>query len=164
MTWYLVHTKPRQEHCALINLENQGYRCYLPLWRIEKCKQGTLVVTEEPLFPRYLFVRYGQNEAKGLAPIRSTKGISRLVTFGNQPANVTQSLIDALHTQEMIRSGQVQPLFRQGEQVTINHHAYKDIDAIYSAQNGVDRVIVLIEMLSRRVPIQVPAAAVRKLS
>ncbi len=34
--WYLIHTKPRQEHIALTNLERQGYTCYLPLLRVEK--------------------------------------------------------------------------------------------------------------------------------
>lgn len=33
--WYLIHTKPRQEHIALTNLERQGYTCYLLLLRVE---------------------------------------------------------------------------------------------------------------------------------
>jgi transcriptional antiterminator RfaH len=30
MHWYLVHTKPIQEKCALDNLQRQGFKCYLP--------------------------------------------------------------------------------------------------------------------------------------
>ncbi|MDP3335894.1 MAG: transcription termination/antitermination NusG family protein, partial [Rhodoferax sp.] len=30
MNWYLIHTKPRLEKCALENLQNQGYTCFLP--------------------------------------------------------------------------------------------------------------------------------------
>ncbi len=30
MHWYLVHTKPRQEKCALENLQPQEFQCCLP--------------------------------------------------------------------------------------------------------------------------------------
>ncbi len=57
MHWYLVHTKPRQEWCALQNLERQGFECYLPTLPAEKLRQGGLAVEGEPLFSRYLFIR-----------------------------------------------------------------------------------------------------------
>ena len=31
MHWYVIHTKSQQEQRALLNLEQQGYECYLPL-------------------------------------------------------------------------------------------------------------------------------------
>jgi transcriptional antiterminator RfaH len=101
MYWYLVHTKPRQEKCALENLERQGYQCYLPTLPSEKLRQGLLTVSDEPLFPRYLFIRLGQGDsAKSWAPIRSTKGVSRLVSFGVEPAKVEDGLIELLRVQE----------------------------------------------------------------
>ena len=57
MCWYLVHTKPRQGKCAQENLERQGYECYLPVFPKEKLRQSSVVVANEPLFPRYLFIR-----------------------------------------------------------------------------------------------------------
>lgn len=36
--WYLAYTKPKQESVALVNLEQQGFEAYLPLfkkWRIQ---------------------------------------------------------------------------------------------------------------------------------
>ncbi len=59
MHWYLVHTKPRQEKCALENLERQGFQCYLPTFSAEKLRRGVIVVADEVLFPRYLFIRLG---------------------------------------------------------------------------------------------------------
>ena len=80
MHWYLVHTKPRQEQCALQNLQQQGYQCYLPMLATEKLRQGRLVVSEEALFPRYLFIRLGLGQSdKSWAPIRSTRGVNQLV-------------------------------------------------------------------------------------
>lgn len=78
MRWYLVHTKPGQEKCALDSLHRQGFQCYLPIIPSEKLRQGLLTVADEPLFPRCLFIRLGQGaSAKSWVPIRSTKGGAR---------------------------------------------------------------------------------------
>lgn len=101
MHWYLVHTKPRQEKCAQESLERQGYQCYLPTLPAEKLRQSILAITHEPLFPRYLFIRLGQGDsAKSWAPTRSTKGVSRLVSFGVEPAKVDDGLIELVRTHE----------------------------------------------------------------
>jgi transcriptional antiterminator RfaH len=87
MQWYLVHTKPRQEKSALDNLHRQGYQCYLPTMPSEKLRQGLLIVADEPLFPRYLFIRLGLGDSvRSWAPICSTKGVRRLVSFVIEPA------------------------------------------------------------------------------
>ena len=78
--WYLIHTKIRQERVALENLERQGFECFLPLIRAEKLRRGQLLVVQEALFPRYLFIRLGTGlESQSWSPIRSTVGVSRLV-------------------------------------------------------------------------------------
>ncbi len=165
MHWYLVHTKPRLEKCALENLHRQGYQCYLPMIPAEKLCQGLLTVEEKPLFPRYLFVRLGQgNSAKSWAPIRSTKGVSRLVSFGIEPARVDDGLIELLKTQET--SVQVEPerLFKQGERVCITKGPFAGIEGIYQIADSQLRVMVLIEILSKPVPVPVAPVSLRKMS
>jgi len=44
------------------NLHRQGYPCYLPSIPTEKIRHGLLAVVDEPLFPRYLFIRLGQDD------------------------------------------------------------------------------------------------------
>ena len=56
MHWYLVHTKPRQEVVALLNLERQGYECYLPLIRVERVRRHFAQIVTEAMFPRYRFI------------------------------------------------------------------------------------------------------------
>ena len=94
--WHLIHTKIRQERTALENLEIQGFECFLPLMRAEKLRRGALQIVQEALFPRYLFIRLGTGlESQSWAPIRSTTGVSRLVTFGQLPAKVDDELVDS---------------------------------------------------------------------
>jgi transcriptional antiterminator RfaH len=137
MHWYLVHTKPKQEKCALDNLHRQGYQCYLPMIPSEKLRQGLLTVADESLFPRYLFIRLGQGDsAKSWAPIRSTKGVSCLVSFGIEPAVwMMDGLIELLRIQEA-SSVQTEPerLFKTGERVLLTEAPFADIEGIY--QNG----------------------------
>ncbi|MBK9446939.1 MAG: transcription/translation regulatory transformer protein RfaH [Betaproteobacteria bacterium] len=165
MHWYLVHAKPRQEKCALENLHRQGYQCYLPTLPSEKIRQGLLTVLDEPLFPRYLFIRLGQGgSAKSWAPIRSTKGVSRLVCFGVEPAKVADGLIELLQRHEA--SVQIEPerLFKSGERVRLTEVPFAGIEGIYQMAEGERRVMVLIELLSKPVAVRVAPASLRKVS
>ncbi len=165
MSWYLVHSKPRQEKTALINLELQGYECYLPMFSAEKLRQRVLSVIDEPLFPRYLFIRLDTGlSAKGWGPIRSTKGVSRLVSFGNEPAKIDDRLVHLLHSQENVHQTQPQGLFAKGERVMIVEGVFAGLDAIYQMIDGEGRVMVLIELISTPVQMRVAPASLRKLA
>lgn len=163
MHWYLVHTKPRQEKCALENLQNQGFLCYLPTIPVEKICRETVEIADTPLFPRYLFVQLGQDaSARGWGPIRSTKGVNRLVSFGAEPARVDDGLIDALKTQESAAKGQPQRLFEPGDRVLLTGVASRDIEGIFQTAEGERRAMVLIELLSRQVRVAVSPSMLRK--
>ncbi len=165
MHWYLVHTKPRQEKCALDNLHRQGYQCYLPTIPAEKFRQGLITVADEPLFPRYLFIRLSQeNSAKSWAPIRSTKGVSRLVSFGIAPVRVDDGLIELLRIQEASVQSEPKRLFKPGERVRLTKAPFAGIEGIYQMADGECRVMVLIEILSKPVAVRVAPASLRKAS
>ena len=163
MAWYVIHTKPRQEQRALTNLEQQGYQCYLPILSLEKLSRARLSVVEEPLFPRYLFInldasRYGQN----WAPIRSTWGVSSLVTFGGKPAKVDAALIDLLRKQQQGLSQDPQRLFSNGEHLLITDGPFTGIEAIYQMPSGENRAMVLIEVLGKLANMQIAPAHLSK--
>ena len=163
MHWHLIHTKPRQERCALDNLQRQGYQCYLPTIPSERLRQRAIVVTDEPLFPRYLFIQLGQGDsAKSWAPIRSTKGVARLVSFGNEPARVDGGLIELLRTREVSTQIEPQRIFKLGEHVRLTEAPFAGIEGIYQLADGERRVMVLIEILSKPVVVHVSPASLRK--
>lgn len=163
MNWYLIHTKPRQENTALLNLERQGYECYLPMLPAEKLRQGTLSVIDEPLFPRYLFIHLdpsGGTQSRG--PIRSTRGVNRLVCFGSEPAKVGSGLVEMLRIQEAALREQPQRHFIPGERVELRSGAFAGMEAIYQLGDGERRVLVLIELLSSPVQMSVAPSMLRK--
>jgi transcriptional antiterminator RfaH len=163
MAWYVVHTKPRQEQRALSNLQQQGYECYLPMIAIEKMTRERVNVTEEPLFPRYLFIyldagRHGQN----WSPIRSTWGVSGLVTFGSAPAKVDNSLIDLMRQQEQGLSQEPKRLFTEGEKLLVIDGLFAGLEAIYQMPSGENRAMVLIELMGKSAQMQIAPASLRK--
>jgi len=159
LSWYLIHSKPRQEQIALENLERQFYPCYLPIFRAEKIRRGELSVSEEPLFPRYLFVQLDtDSQSRSWAPIHSTRGVARLVRFGSEPARVSEELIAQLR-EGQARSASVQRLFEPEQAVRIARGPFAGVEGIFQMADGHRRAMVLIEMLSRPVSVPVDPAA-----
>ena len=161
-SWYLIHSKPRQEALALDNLQRQGYECYLPLISVEKLRRKLLVPADEPLFPRYFFIRLdASQQGKSWNPIRYTTGVSRLVSFGNVPAKVDDALVSTIQAQL-----QAQPLqqshFAPGEQLRINQGPFAGLEAIYQMADGIARVMVLIEILSKQVSLSIEPGSLSK--
>jgi len=149
----------------LENLVAQGYICYLPLIAIEKIQRGKIVRVVEALFPRYLFIQLDTAySSQSWAPIRSTVGVSRLVTFGGQPAKVDHEIIHAVRQGDVHRSNLVQTLFTAGDQVQILTGAFAGINGVYQMPDGQDRAMLLIEILSKSVKMSVPAVGIRKQS
>jgi transcriptional antiterminator RfaH len=161
--WYLIHTKIRQERVCVENLERQGFECFLPLIREEKLRRGALQIVQEALFPRYLFIRLDTGlESKSWAPIRSTLGVSRLVTFGQTPAKIGVDLVEALRSQSEGSDQVVLRHFEPGEQIVVTDGPFAGVEAIYQTADGEGRVMLLLNILSKKVKMTVSPASVRK--
>ncbi len=165
MSWYLVYTKPREEQRALLNLERQGFECYLPMCLTEKLCRGEVTIADEPLFPRYLFIHLGHDESSpGWGSIGSTLGVSRLVTFGSEPAPVNTQLIEALKDQEAAQQDNPHRLFQTGDRVRITEGPFSGLEAIYQMSEGANRAMVLIEILSKSTKLKVPVTGLCKMA
>ena len=161
VSWYLVHTKPRQEDIALANLERQGYECYLPQMRIERVRRRKAEVATEPMFPRYLFIRLdSSDQGKSWSPIRSTLGVSQLVHFGARAAKVDNTLVDFLRQRE--RSLPTEVMFHSGDSVVITDGPFAGIEAIYQTADAERRAFILLEILAKPVSMHIDAGRLRK--
>ena len=132
---------------------------------IEKLSRERLHIIEEPLFPRYLFIsldasRYGQN----WSPIRSTWGVSGLVSFGSEPAKINSVLIDLLRQQEQGLSQDPQRLFSTGESLLVAKGPFAGMQAVYQMASGENRAMVLIELMGKAAQMQIAPASLRKIA
>ena len=124
-------TAPRQEYRALENLQQQAFEVYLPLHQSERLQRGKLRLVEEPLFKRYLFVRFNEHNSPWHA-IRNTLGVSELVRSGGQPAKVPAALVQALRQLQTTP----QALFQRGETLRVTDGPFRDLQVVFEMQDG----------------------------
>ena len=154
-SWYLIHTKPKQETIAKDNLERQDYIVYLPMAVIRRKRKGKSVRVVEAMFPRYIFIHLG-NETDDWGSIRSTIGVSTLIRFGIEPAKIPQTLIDALIARE--NSEGIHELhakdFKQGQEVVISEGPFEGHEALFASHESKERVSLLLKIARKTVKVK----------
>lgn len=97
--WYLAQIKPNSRRIAEANLTRQGFEVFVPLERQTQRRQGGFITRLVPFFPGYLFVRQGAAAAAPFRAINATQGVTRLVSFGSEPAAVPDDIVASLRHQ-----------------------------------------------------------------
>ncbi|OBP11910.1 MULTISPECIES: transcription/translation regulatory transformer protein RfaH [unclassified Pseudomonas] len=156
--WYLIQCKPRQASRALEHLERQGYECLLPLYFVERPQKGKLCRIEEPLFPGYLFIFLDKVEDNWL-PIRSTRGVNQIVSFGGIPAPIPEYIIEEL----IALPRPTLPALIEGDRVKIDIPNFRSLDAIFISKDGNERALLLLSILNRELVISISSNSLKKL-
>lgn len=158
--WFAVFTRPRQERRALVNLERQGFGCFLP--EVENPHRACI----EPLFPRYLFLKAVPG-VQNLTPIRSTFGVSSLVRFGEKLATLSEKVVEAIRARVDSETGLVRLprlMLNPGDRVRVIEGPLAGVEAIFKAARSQQRVLLLMELLGRQITAEVDALSLRRAS
>lgn len=89
--WYALHTRPKQEKRAFLNLQAWEIEAFAP-WLQSRAKPSSLL----PLFPGYIFARF--DICQLLHKISFTRGVSHVVSFGGMPAIVEDDVIATIQS------------------------------------------------------------------
>lgn len=159
LPWFVAYTKARQEGIAQANAERQGFQTYLPMYRLVKragAPSGSAVEQREPMFPRYLFIKPAR-AGQSLAPLRSTRGISSLVSFGEELATMPDSRLDSIRRYETWRN-RAEPhaigLIQPGRRVRLVDNGLEGLEGLVESVSA-KRVVVMLALLGRRQSIEV---------
>ncbi|MES2908393.1 MAG: transcription/translation regulatory transformer protein RfaH [Pseudomonadota bacterium] len=161
--WYLLQCKPREVFRASEHLANQGFMAFVPTLTREIVRRSRRELLVEPLFPHYCFVHLC-DLADNWAPIRSTRGVSRIVRFGDMPLAVPDAVVVALQQRESAgQAGDIAPqaLFEPGQQVLISEGPLAGLQAVFSTSDGDERVILLLKILHQQQRVHVPLSHVQ---
>src|SRR5439155_1361729 len=147
------------DRIAQTSLERQGYEVYYPRLEQNLRRNHGWQVRIEALFPRYLFIRIG-SDRQPLSPVRSTLGVATVVRFGAEFATVPDRVVCDLRSRADPESG----LHRlngamkcvRGSAVTIVASAFDGLEGIFDRIAGPDRVVILLTVLGRMTPVQLP--------
>lgn len=161
--WYAVQTKPRQEHIAAEHLARQDFECYLPKAWNPSQRVPSKNPRIEPLFPRYLFVQ-ADTGVQSISAVNYTRGVSRLVRFGNQIIEVPDWVIKGLKLATDAISGLVdveRPMLAPGDHVEVFSGPFAGLKAIFQTADGPTRAILLLSLLGRENTISVDYGCLR---
>ena len=146
--WDAAQVQPRKELLALIHLQRQHFETHFPVVTRTRRQRGRLVTGSEPLFPGYVFVALDC----GRDPWRSvngTIGVSRLVSFGRQPAALPAGFVEQL--QRLAGDGgevRFDDPLQEGDGVRIIGGPFDDLCGILASSGAKTRVTVLLQLLS----------------
>jgi transcriptional antiterminator RfaH len=168
MKWHIIHTKVREEFRALENLQAQGFEVFLPTCQVQKKSQGKIKLVTEPLFSRYLFIRLSDVSSNWF-PIRSTRGVSQLLRFGNltDPVEIPETIVECLK-QRCTKEEPLHELFKHGEMVEITQGPFKGFigffEKLQTLPVGLSRAMLLVEVLGSVQKLQIQLQQLKKLS
>ncbi len=154
--WYGVRTRSNQERIAASALQRKGYEQYVPLYRCRRRWSDRIVTADVPLFPGYVFCRFDHTQR---LPIVTTPGVVSIIGFGNDPAPIPESEIQAIET--LLKSGLAagpHPFLHEGQRVRINYGSLKDIEGILVKKKSDWRLVVSVNMLQRSVCVEIDRA------
>lgn len=138
---------------AVIALKGKDFEPYLPVYRLRRRWSDRIVETAQPLFPGYVFCRF---DARQRLPIITTPGVVSIIGFGNEPAPIPDSEIEAIET--ILRSGLATepcPFLREGQRIRINRGSLENVEGILLKKKNEWRMIVSVTMLQRSISVEI---------
>lgn len=159
--WHALYTRPRHEKAAALVLANKGFDVFLPLYTTRHQWQDRIKQVTLPLFPSYVFLKGGLER---WVRIVSTPGVCDFVRFGDQPAVIAVSEIEAIR--RFLNSTfrvEPHPFLRAGDWVRVKHGPLEGLEGILTRKKNVSRLVLSVEMLGKSAAVEVDAATVERI-
>lgn len=154
--WYAVQCRANQDARAETELGRQGYEVFRPKLRMRR-RNGLRI---ESFFPRYLFIRLSDS-IDSFAPVRSTRGVLRLVGWGGLVPEVPAAVIAAIRARsDEADFVSAEPRFQPGQAVRITDGPFHDLTGLFQACSSDERVVVLLNLLQSNQALSFPADCV----
>ena len=153
--WYLVQFKPNSHAIAVRNLRRQNFEIFLPMIKHVRRVGSRFVDAQGPLVPGYMFIRLDFGLG-GWRSVNSTYGVSRIVSFSNQPSPVPSELVQGLRARcdEDGLLGAA-PDLEVNDQVTLQVGPFAQFLATVETLDADERVWVLIDLMGQKTRVNV---------
>lgn len=148
-SWTIVQFKPNAHKYAERNLNQQGFKTFLPFEKITKYKNQKFTFAKRPLFPGYMFVIFDKRNMDW-HKINNTYGVSKVLTSNNMPYLLPDTFINKMVSQ-CNQSGVFFPNknFSKGDLVQIISGPFDNFLATVESIDKNQRVWILIELMGQ---------------
>lgn len=162
--WYLIQIKRNSHRIADRNLNQQGFKTFLPLQDFTGKQRFKFLASIKPLFPGYMFVCTKSDGALWYK-INSTRGVSRLICQDGLPKRVPTEVVSGL----MARCdsfGKLLPpvLLQRGDTVEIQSGALANFIATVETIDSDRRIWVLMDIMGQSTRVQVASEQIKLLN
>jgi len=162
--WFVIHTKPRDEHRVKSHFEGMGIETILPFCKSYRSPYDRMSAMLKPLFPNYLFARLDLE--RHYYKVKWTRGVNRILGVGNEPTPISEAVIQILK-ERMGTDGAVALLndLQEGNLVQITSGPLKDFVGVF--QKGLSsggRVRILLTLLEKELPVQIYRWQIKKVA
>ncbi len=153
--WYAVRTLPGREMRARSQLENQGFRAFLPrgVKTVRHARKFSTVTAA--FFPQYLFVMLDLTRHRWRS-INGTICVAGLVMQGNLPHpvphGVVETLVDLTDARGLLQFGQD---LRVGDRVRVTAGPFAERFAICARLDDSDRARVLLDIMGGQIAVSI---------
>jgi transcription antitermination factor NusG len=164
LKWYALHSHPYKEDLLWKQVQANDIEGFYPRIRVSPVNPRSRKI--RPYFPGYIFVRVDL-EIVGMSIFNWMPYSTGLVTFGGEPAIVSDALIHAIK-QRILQveqaGGELFDGLHHGDPVVVQDGPFEGYEAIFDVRvSGSERVRILLKMLSdRQIPIELRAGQIRK--
>lgn len=163
-SWYVIQTKPSNEHRVETNLSNQEIEVFFPKCEKFQYAQGRLVQKIKPLFPNYLFAKLDIDTH--YYKVKWTRGVSKILGVGGEPIPISEKVV--LTIQERTGENNLVSLddgLVQGSVVQFTSGPFKDLMGVFDKRmSDGKRVKVLLNLIGVDVPVQVSKYQIKKVA
>jgi transcription antitermination factor NusG len=153
--WFAVHTCSCQEKRVALHLCHREIEYFLPLSRsVRRWRNGCTMVSEQPLFSGYLFVKIPREER---VRVLELPGVHSMVGTGREPIPLPSTEIETLR--QGIDLLKVEPcaFLNVGEKARIIRGPLEGLTGIISRKKNGVRLILSLDVIMKSVSVEVNA-------
>ncbi len=160
--WYVIQTKPGNEHRVETHLLNQEMKIFLPLLEVHQFSKGKMIQKIKPLFPNYLF---GKLDLKlHYYNVKWTRGVSKILGTGDGPIPISGKVVQAIREKvgkdNLVK---IEEELKEGDIVQITSGPFKELMGVFQKKmSDKGRVRVLLGLIGVDVPIQISQWQIKK--
>lgn len=156
-SWWLLHTKPRQEKAIAKDLVAREVAFYLPLTPRRTKIRGRVRTTRVPVFSSYVFM-YGSPEDR-VAALRTQRLVTTLPVNDPEPF-----LKDLRQIDQLIEAGKEltpESILEPGQRVRVKSGPLIDLEGTLIKRHSGNRLVVWIEQLLRGASVELEDCVVQ---
>jgi transcription antitermination factor NusG len=155
-SWWVLHTRARNEKAVADRLDREGVSYYLPLVESRRTRRWRREAYQVPLFPGYLFLL---GERRDCDVAWRTRRVANILPVDDQ----TRLEHELEQIRRLIASDapvDLYPALRVGRMVRITHGALRGLEGVVVRRRGMCRVFLAVTFVGQSAVVEVDSASV----